>query len=72
MSGRLWGHLAIAGKHVVSMTRDYPAGVTVSVATCQCGWACCAKVARGWDCYNDAAVEAHWRDVIAEAEGAAP
>lgn len=67
----LWGHPAIAGKHVVSMTRDYPAGVAFGVATCQCGWLFRVEVAPENAFASDRAVEAHWRDAIAESEGTA-
>lgn len=71
MSRRLWEHPAIAGLHVVSMTRDYPDGVAWTVATCQCGWTDQQIVPhRRTDKPPSDAVDAHWRDVIAKAEGA--
>lgn len=63
-----WKHPACWNHHLVRMTRDYPAGVAVCVATCQCGWAACAKVAGGGEVARDDAVEHHWHSVIAEAE----
>ncbi|BCA04174.1 methyltransferase-A70 family protein [Bradyrhizobium diazoefficiens] len=58
----LWMHPAVQGRHVVSNTRDGK----FSVATCQCGWGFRAKTAPvGWQLRDDA-VDAHWRDVIAE------
>lgn len=65
-----WKHPACWNHHLVKMTRDYPAGVAVSLATCQCGWAACAKVggAGAGDRAVDRAVEDHWRDLIACAE----
>ncbi|MCK1684269.1 hypothetical protein IVA87_34005 [Bradyrhizobium sp. 147] len=60
---RLWDHPAIAAAHVVKMTRDYPGGVSFNVATCQCGWSFrCETRPFGLEC--DAAVDAHWREVI--------
>jgi nitrogen fixation protein FixH len=76
-----WEHPVVRRDHVVSMTRDYPDGVAWSVATCQCGWTARETVADQAARYRAArtngkrasldAVEAHWRDVIAQAEGAA-
>lgn len=67
----LWGHPAIAGKHIVSRTRDYPDGRPFSVATCPCGWTFRAEVTPQNSFVCDSAVEDHWRDVIARSEGAA-
>ena len=78
---RPWEHPAVSGKHVVTMTRDYPDGVAWSVATCRCGWSAREPVdgvAARWQRARmdgadprDDAVYAHWREVIAEAEGRA-
>lgn len=77
---RPWEHPAVSGKHVVSMTRDYPDGVAWSVATCQCGWTArelVSEVSARWKRSEidgtdprDDAVYAHWRGVIAAAIGA--
>ncbi|MBB5051154.1 hypothetical protein HNQ36_001108 [Afipia massiliensis] len=62
-----WEHPAVVGKHVVSMTRDYEGGATISVATCQCGWCSRVEVGPGWGHKEqDDAVFFHWRDVIDE------
>jgi hypothetical protein len=66
-----WKHPAVWPGHVVKMTRDYPAGVAVSLATCECGWAACAKVSGAGYVAQDDAVEAHWFEVIAAAESEA-
>lgn len=81
MSARLNEHPAIHGKHVVSMTRDYPGGIAWSVGTCQCGWTGRETVAAQGARYRAARkagtradldfVNEHWRDVIAKAEGKA-
>ena len=63
-----WKHPAVWNAHLVKMTRDYPARVAVSVATCQCGWVVCARVSGGGEVAVDDAVEGHWLGVIAEAE----
>lgn len=61
---RLWDHPAIAGLHTVSMTRDYPGGVSFNIATCLCGWSFrCETVPFALD--QDDAVDAHWREAIA-------
>jgi hypothetical protein len=62
-----WKHPAVWRTHLVSRTRDGPAGV--SVATCECGWAACARSAPGGagERAVSAAVHDHWREVIAEA-----
>lgn len=60
-----WEHPAVVGKHVVSMTRDYVANETFSVATCQCGW--CSRVDLAEDprlIDQNKAVFLHWRDAI--------
>ncbi|MDI3559590.1 hypothetical protein [Bradyrhizobium sp. Arg816] len=60
---RLWEHPARDG-HTVSMTRDYPGGVSFNVATCLCGWSFrCESKPFGLE--RDDAVDAHWREVIA-------
>jgi hypothetical protein len=69
-----WKHPAAWKSHLVRRTRDYPpCGTWVTVATCECGWAACAKVVFGGagERAVDAAVEDHWRDVIAQAEASA-
>lgn len=63
-----WKHPAVWPAHLVRMTRDYPAGVAVGVATCECGWVVCAKATGAGYVALDDAVEAHWLEVIAEAE----
>ena len=66
-----WKHPAVWGAHVVKMTREYPAGGDVSVATCECGWAVCALTYthRGTGLIaQDDAIHAHWIEVIAAAE----
>jgi hypothetical protein len=73
LAPRPWQHPAVVGKHLVCMTRDYPEGVPVSVATCQCGWVHrmpAAELAKDPP-LGDRAVEAHWYDVIDAAEGEA-
>jgi hypothetical protein len=64
-----WKHPANWKSHVVTMTREYFCDVATSVATCECGWAACARLER----YKaqDAAINDHWRSVIAEAESVA-
>ncbi len=37
-SKEAWKHPACWRSHLVRMTRDYPEGKPVSVATCECGW----------------------------------
>jgi len=56
---------AVAGVHVVSMTRDYPDGASVSVATCQCGWNFCVPTSFEGCQQRDAEVKRHWREIIA-------
>jgi hypothetical protein len=63
-----WTHPAVWPGHMVKMTRDYPAGVAVSVATCECGWVVCARVSGAGHVAQDDAVHEHWLDVIAEVE----
>ena len=63
-----WKHPAVWGAHVVKMTRDYPDRVTVSVATCECGWAVCARVSGAGHVSQDDAVHGHWLEIVAEAE----
>ena len=67
----LWGHPAVAGKHVITMTRDYPDDKAFSVATCQCGWSFRIEVSCENAFKSDKEVEAHWQAVIAESEGKA-
>lgn len=61
---RLWEHPARDG-HTVSMTRDYPGGVSFNVATCRCGWSFRVET-KPFGLERDDAVDAHWRDVIAQ------
>jgi hypothetical protein len=62
-------HPAIAGKHVISLTRDCAGSEIISVATCQCSWRSRVEVSEIAD--QDAAIEGHWRDVIASSRGLA-
>jgi N6-adenosine-specific RNA methylase IME4 len=62
----LWMHPAIAGKHVITMTRDYPDGVSFDVATCQCGWKTYARA--GIERQIDDQINAHWRETILASE----
>jgi hypothetical protein len=65
-----WKHPAVWPDHLVRQTRDCPANIAVSVATCECGWCACVKVdskGPGHIALDDAIV-AHWHSVIAEAE----
>ena len=63
---RLWLHPAIAGKHVISMTRDYLDGAPFKVATCQCGWKTYARA--GVERPIDDQINAHWREKILASE----
>jgi hypothetical protein len=65
-----WKHPAVWKTHLVSRTRDGAAGITVSVGSCECGWAVCARSAPGsaGERAVDAAVHGHWCDVIAQAD----
>jgi hypothetical protein len=67
-----WTHPVVWSAHLISRTRDYCPGVSVNVATCECGWACCTRI-KGLA--NERALQeaelAHWREVIAEAEAVA-
>jgi N6-adenosine-specific RNA methylase IME4 len=65
---RLWEHPAVANKHVVTMTRDYPDGVSFDVATCQCGWTFRCETAAHGAWYREEAVDAHRRELIAASE----
>lgn len=54
--------------HVVHMSLDHskvPTEHSVSVAVCDCGWENRVPWVRGGYLTQDAAVEAHWRDVEA-------
>ncbi|WP_456622165.1 MULTISPECIES: MT-A70 family methyltransferase [unclassified Bradyrhizobium] len=62
---RLWEHPAVDDQHVVSMTRDYPGGVSFSVATCRCGWSFRCET-KPFVLDRDDAVDNHWREVIAQ------
>ena len=64
-----WLHPAVAGMHLVSMTRDCAGSEVYSVATCQCGWVSRIEIADFAE--QDRAVDGHWRDVIAAADAAA-
>ncbi|WP_262048637.1 S-adenosylmethionine-binding domain-containing protein [Bradyrhizobium sp. Bra78] len=68
---RLWDHPAVHGEHVVSMTRDYPGGIAFNVATCRCGWSFRCET-KPFDLDRDAAVDAHWREIIAKHDLPAP
>jgi hypothetical protein len=63
-----WLHPAISGLHVVSMTRSFDGSEVLSVATCRCSWSCRFAIADFAE--QDAAVDGHWREIIA-ATGAA-
>jgi hypothetical protein len=63
---RLWLHPAIAGKHVVSMTRDYLDGEEFKVATCQCGWKTYSRA--GIERPIDDQINGHWRARILASE----
>jgi hypothetical protein len=66
---RLWLHPATAGVHVVSMTLDRAGSEVYSVATCRCRWS--SRVEISEIASQDAIVDGHWRDVIADAGGVA-
>ncbi len=59
-------HPAIVGRHVVSMTREYPDDEILSVATCQCGWSFRAAAMPDGARLREDAVDGHWREVIAQ------
>lgn len=65
-----WKHPAVWQSHAVRMTREENAGVEISVATCECGWAICARAQRGRVDFvaRDDAVHEHWLSIVAEAE----
>lgn len=63
-----WKHPACWNGHIVKMTRDFPPGQAVHVATCECSWVCCAKVTPAGHIALDDAIIGHWLEVIAEAE----
>lgn len=66
----LWEHPAIAGIHVVSMTREYPEfRKPLSAATCTCGWS--SRIAVGHPRKQDRAVTMHWLSVIKSSRSAA-
>lgn len=67
---RLWEHPARDG-HTVSMTRDYPGGVSFNVATCLCGWSFRVET-KPFGLERDDAVDAHWREIIAQHDLPAP
>ncbi|WP_441268700.1 hypothetical protein AB7G19_30080 [Bradyrhizobium sp. 215_C5_N1_1] len=64
----LYDHPAIAGGHVVTMTRDYRDSVSFSVATCQCGWTFRLETSEENCRRIDDAVDAHWLEVISKHE----
>lgn len=64
-----WKHPACWNAHLVRMTRAYPDGKPVSVATCECGWVSRTPITKFRD--QDKAIDTHWLDVIAKAEGQA-
>lgn len=67
-----WKHPAVWPAHLVVTKFTYSElhGITVHTRICECGWCACAKVDRGGAHHvaQDDAMEAHWREVIAEAE----
>jgi len=64
-----WKHPAVWPAHMVVMTRSYICDVAAGVATCECGWALCAKVGRGAGYVAlDDAINDHWIEVIEAAE----
>lgn len=65
-----WKHPAVWPDHLVRNTRGYHCDVPTNVATCECGWALCVKVAAGGAGYValDDAINDHWLEVIAAAE----
>lgn len=65
-----WKHPAVWPAHLVRPTCSEIAGVKVHTLTCECSWSVSAKVDRRGAhlVAQDDAMEAHWRDVIAEAE----
>ncbi|WKA31570.1 hypothetical protein [Bradyrhizobium roseum] len=63
-----WKHPAVWPGHLVRMTREWFDGDAVNVATCECGWAACAKATGAGCVAQDDAIEAHWFDVISRAE----
>jgi hypothetical protein len=67
---RLWLHPAIAGKHVISMTRDYLDGEAIKRATCQCGWKTYARA--GIERPIDDQINGHWRARILASEAFEP
>jgi hypothetical protein len=60
-----WRHPALAGKHLISMSRLHAGGDVYSVATCQCRWRSRVELSEIAD--QEAAIEGHRRDVIAAA-----
>jgi hypothetical protein len=62
-------HPAVAGAHVISITRDVAGSDVFSVATCSCSWRSRVEISELAD--QDIAIEGHWRDVIAAADGVA-
>lgn len=63
-----WKHPACWKAHVVSMTRGYPDGVAISVASCECGWAASARATVEGHTAQTRAIHDHWHAMIAEAE----
>jgi hypothetical protein len=64
----MWEHPAIHGKHVVSMRREYEGDRALAAAHCMCSWSFRADVIDGGAEKRSAAVDEHWRQVIAQAE----
>ncbi len=64
-----WRHPAVLENHAITVTRDHAGGDVFSVAVCQCRWR--SRVEVGEIADQDAAIEAHRRDVIAAATGVA-
>lgn len=60
-----WKHPAVWKSHLVRMTRDYADGVAFAVASCECGWRSSTEIdgVKSIRARN-AAVHAHWHDVI--------
>ena len=65
-----WKHPAVWKSHVVTMTLQYLCNVQTRRATCECGWAACVRFDRG-PRGLDAAINAHWHEVITEAKSEA-
>lgn len=66
-----WKHPVVWKSHMVKMARGYPDGVAISIASCECGWAVCARENVAGHTAQTAAINDHWLAVIAEAEAEA-